>query len=202
VAKPAQPSLPPPHLIPFIPKSHPLPIPSAMSLRIVDEQSASSSTDGHPGVILASPTATHSPHALQPQQPAISVSSSSINSQNVASSSTAVAAIPTRPSLSSKSSSSPPRSSTEVDLAGKPSPQTTARWRNSLPAGTQQRGDVTPPGPQSGASANVVEPSFDENVLRALCDLDVSSVYSESDFSTRSTSSLSPFTSVWCSFVA
>lgn len=147
-----------------LPSSHP---PPAMSLRIADE---ATSTDGHG--IVSSPTTSHSPHSLpshpaqqQQQQPAISASSSNNNSPNVATSS--------RPSLSSKSSSSPPRSSTEVDLTSKPSPSSTARWRNSLPPGAQ-RAEAPSAGAQSGAST-VVEPSFDENVLRALCDLDVSS---------------------------
>jgi hypothetical protein len=39
-------------------------------------------------------------------------------------------------------------------------------------------------------------------VLRALCDLDVSSVYSVSNVSTSSTGSPSPINSVWCPFVA
>jgi hypothetical protein len=167
--------------------------------------------DGHSGMLVGSPIATHSPHTLQShQQPAISSSSTSINSPNGPSSSTAVGgataagAIPTRPSLSSKSSSSPPRSSTEVDLAGKPSPSTTARWRNSLPTGAQHRGETsTPSGPQSGASTNVVEPTFDENVLRALCDLDVSRpVLLGSNVSTPCSSSIPLPIAVWGAFVA
>lgn len=137
-----------------------------MSLRVADEAPSSGSTDGHP--ILGSPTANHSPNPLQlqshpAQQPAISASSS--NPPNLA--------ISSRPSLSSKSSSSPPRSSTDADLPGKPSPSTTARWRNSLPPGTQR---AEGPSGAQGSATTVVEPSFDENVLRALCDLDVSSV--------------------------
>ena len=169
------PPSPPPRILPFVLRSSPLPSytsPSShpsptMSLRIADE---ATSTDGHG--IVSSPTTSHSPHALpshpaqqQQQQPAISASSSNNNSPNVATSS--------RPSLSSKSSSSPPRSSTEVDLTSKPSPSSTARWRNSLPPGAQ-RAEAPSAGAQSGAGT-VVEPSFDENVLRALCDLDVSS---------------------------
>ncbi|KAI0251408.1 hypothetical protein BJV78DRAFT_1211324 [Lactifluus subvellereus] len=126
-----------------------------MSIRVADETVLSGSNDGHG--IVGSPTATHSPHA--PAQTAIPASSS--NPPN--------AAIPSRPSLSSKSSSSPPRSSTEADLATKPSPSTTARWRNSLPPATQ-RSDAT--STTQTETITVVEPSFDEGVLRALCDLD------------------------------
>ncbi|KAH9074857.1 RhoGAP-domain-containing protein [Lactarius deliciosus] len=132
-----------------------------MSTRAVDDTLATISTDSH-GVV-GSPTATHSPHPLQshPLQPTIPASSS--NSPNVA--------ITSRPSLSSKSSSSPPRSSTEADLAGRPSPSATAtsRWRNSLPPAVQ-RSDPAP-ATQTEPIA-VVEPTFDESVLRALCELD------------------------------
>jgi len=132
---------------------------------MADDPIPSGSTDGHG--VLGSPIIAHSPHPIHshPAQPAISASSS--NSPNIA--------IPSRPSLSSKSSSSPPRSSTEVDLTAKPPSSATTRWRNSLPPG-MQRADVT-----SGLGApqrdtnTVVEPGFDESVLRALCDLDVSS---------------------------
>jgi hypothetical protein len=126
-----------------------------MSTRIADE---AGSTDGH--AIVGSPTATtnNGPHAFQsshPAQPPISVSTSNP---------------PSRPSLSSKSSSSPPRSSTDVDFVGKSSPSATARWRSSLAA--TQRTDVT--SSAQSDSTTVVEPGFDESVLRALCDLDVS----------------------------
>jgi hypothetical protein len=130
-----------------------------MSIRVADE---AGSTDGHG--IVGSPTATNNngPHPFQshPAQPPISVSASS--PPNVT--------IPSRPSLSSKSSSSPPRSSTDVDFVGKSSPSATARWRNSLAA--TQRTDVT--SSAQSDSTTVVEPGFDESVLRALCDLDVS----------------------------
>ena len=133
-----------------------------MSIRTADDTLASISTDGH--AVVGSPTATHSPHSFQPHPPQPNISASSSNSPNVA--------IPSRPSLSSKSSSSPPRSSTEADLAGKPSPSatTTARWRNSLPP-TAHRSDPMPP--TQAESITVVEPTFDESVLRALCELDV-----------------------------
>jgi hypothetical protein len=135
-----------------------------MSTRIADEPG---STDGH--AIVGSPTATTNnggPHPFQssprPAQPPISVSTS--NPPNVT--------IPSRPSLSSKSSSSPPRSSTDVDFVGKSSPSATARWRSSVAA--TQRTDVA--SSAQSDSTTVVEPGFDESVLRALCDLDVSVV--------------------------
>lgn len=129
-----------------------------MSIRITDE---AGSADGHG--IVGSPIATNGPHPFQSHssQPPISVSTSN-HPPHVT--------IPSRPSLSSKSSSSPPRSSTEVDFAGKSSPSATARWRNSLAA--TQRTDIT--SSAQSDSTTVVEPGFDESVLRALCDLDVS----------------------------
>ena len=138
-----------------------------MSIRIAADEAGS--TDSHP--IVGSPTATstnnggthhafQSSHPHPAQQPPISVSTS--NPPNVT--------IPSRPSLSSKSSSSPPRSSTDVDFVGKSSPSATARWRSSIAA--TQRTDVT--SSAQSDSTTVVEPGFDESVLRALCDLDVS----------------------------
>ncbi|KAI0294306.1 RhoGAP-domain-containing protein [Multifurca ochricompacta] len=123
-----------------------------MSTRITDDLVASSSTDSH-GVV-GSPTATHPSHPFQsqshPTQPAIPASAS--NLPNVS--------IPSRPSLSSKSSSSP------RDLAQK------LIWRANLPPRQPPdgRSDVT--SVNQTESISVVEPSFDENVLRALCELD------------------------------
>ncbi len=128
-----------------------------MSTRVIDE---AGSTDGHG--IVGSPAATNGPLVFQSHPAQSSVSASTSNSPNVV--------IPSRPSLSSKSSSSPPRSSTDVDFVGKSSPSATARWRNSFPA--TQRTDVSPSAQSD--SNTVVEPGFDESVLRALCDLDVS----------------------------
>ena len=131
-----------------------------MSLRTADDSVSPGSADGHG--IVGSPTATNGPHPYQSHPAQSSTSASNSNSPNVA--------IPSRPSLSSKSSSSPPRSSTEVDFVGKSSPSATARWRNSL--STAQREDGT--SSAQSDSNTVVEPGFDESVLRALCDLDVS----------------------------
>ncbi|KAI0308828.1 GTPase activating protein [Amylostereum chailletii] len=68
--------------------------------------------------------------------------------------------LPSRPSLSS-SSSSPPRSSADLDPAGKAG---ATQWRDGL----NHASEVT----STPAELSIVEPSFDENVLRALCELD------------------------------
>jgi hypothetical protein len=133
-----------------------------MSLRTADDSVTPGSADGHG--IVGSPTATNGgPHPYQshPAQPPISASTAATHQTST---------IPSRPSLSSKSSSSPPRSSTDVDFVGKSSPSATARWRSSIAA--TQRTDVT--SSAQSDSTTVVEPGFDESVLRALCDLDVS----------------------------
>lgn len=63
------------------------------------------------------------------------------------------------------SSSPQPRSS--IDSAGRSS---TSKWQESPHAMTTERRDTL--GTIHGDSTSLVEPSFDENVLRALCDLD------------------------------
>jgi hypothetical protein len=63
-------------------------------------------------------------------------------------------------------SSPQPRSS--IDSAGRSS---TSKWQESPPAATTERRDTLTT--IHSDSASLVEPSFDENVLRALCDLDV-----------------------------
>ncbi|KAI0057203.1 RhoGAP-domain-containing protein [Artomyces pyxidatus] len=109
---------------------------------------------------LNSPTAaSYSSHAFQPPsppQPAVPPSTS--NSSN--------ATIPSRPSISSKTSSSPSRSAIELEPTSRAS---TSRWRDSLPT-TVPKPDTMSVTPSE--SITVVEPTFDENVLRALCDLD------------------------------
>jgi len=65
-----------------------------------------------------------------------------------------------------KSSSPPPRSSS--DSLGRSS---TSRWRDSVPV-TIEHKDAQSALPADAIS--LVEPSFDENVLRVLCELDVS----------------------------
>ena len=70
------------------------------------------------------------------------------------------------PLLPPKSSSPPPRSST--DSAGRSS---TSKWLDSIPV-TVEHKDALSTIPSDAGS--LVETSFDENVLRALCDLDVS----------------------------
>lgn len=64
-------------------------------------------------------------------------------------------------------SNTPPRSSAES-----PTRPSGSRWRDSvLPAATEVPDNATID------SATLVEPSFDENVLRALCDMDVSVLF-------------------------
>jgi hypothetical protein len=72
-------------------------------------------------------------------------------------------------------SGSPPRSSSD-SFAG----PATSKWRESLPAPTLERKDTlaTIPSDVPNDTSSLVEPSFDENVLRALCDLDVSVFWS------------------------
>ena len=118
--------------------------------------------DGHD--IVGSPTATNGPHPFQRHPAQSSTSASTNNSPNIA--------IPSSPSLSSESSFSPPRTSTEVDSVRKSSPSAMARRRNSL--SSTQRADGT--SRAQGDSNKVVELGSDESVLRALCDLDVSVV--------------------------
>lgn len=73
----------------------------------------------------------------------------------------------TSPLAPSGSSSPPPR--TSADSGGRPS---TSRYRDSLQVAAERR-DTASAG--LSEAPPLVEPSFDENVLRALCDLDVSS---------------------------
>ncbi|EGN95220.1 hypothetical protein SERLA73DRAFT_95907 [Serpula lacrymans var. lacrymans S7.3] len=68
------------------------------------------------------------------------------------------------PSLPPKSSSPPPRSSS--DSAGRSS---TSKWRDSFTVPVERRDTLSTIPSDVGS---LVEPSFDENVLRALCELD------------------------------
>ena len=65
--------------------------------------------------------------------------------------------------------SSPPRSSSES--AGRTS---SSKWRDSLSGTTLERRGTVTTITTNPEAPSVVEPSFDENVLRTLCDLDVS----------------------------
>ncbi|KAI0048722.1 RhoGAP-domain-containing protein [Auriscalpium vulgare] len=106
---------------------------------------------------LGSPTAaSYSSHAIQ-SSPSQTVPPSASNLSN--------AHTPSRPSISSRTSSSPRQSSVDLDLVGRAS---TSRWWDSLTAATPKSDVMSVP----SETITVVEPSFDENVLRALCDLD------------------------------
>ena len=135
---------------------------SLHGLRIADDAVFPGSADGHD--TAGSPTTTNGPHCFQSHPAQSSTSASTSNLPNIA--------IPSSPSLSSESSSSPPRSSTEVDFVGKSSPSAIARRRNSLSV-TQRADGISR---AQSDSNRVVEPFFDESVLRALCELDVSVV--------------------------
>ena len=128
--------------------------------RIADDAVSPGSADGHD--IIGSPTAINGPHPFQSHPAQSSTSASTNNSPNIA--------IPSSPSLSWKSFSSPPRTSTEVDFVGNSSPSAMAHRHNSLSA--TQRADRT--SRAQSDSNKVLELGFDERVLRALCDLDVS----------------------------
>ena len=75
----------------------------------------------------------------------------------------------TDPTLPTNLLSSPPRSSSES--AGRTS---SSKWRDSLSQTTLERRDTITTVTTNPETVNVVEPNFDENVLRMLCDLDVS----------------------------
>jgi Rho GTPase-activating protein RGD1 len=69
------------------------------------------------------------------------------------------------PALQPSSSSPQPRSS--IDSVG----PSTSKWQDSPPGATTERRDTL--ATIHSDSASLVESSFDESVLRALCDLDV-----------------------------
>jgi hypothetical protein len=77
----------------------------------------------------------------------------------------------TAPALSQlpvKSTSPPPPPRSSSDSLGRSS---TSRWRDSVPVAIERK-DTLSTIPSDAIS--LVEPSFDENVLRVLCELDVS----------------------------
>lgn len=80
----------------------------------------------------------------------------------------------TSPTLSSslplKPSSPPPRSSSDS-----PERSSLSKYHDSIPIAVERKDTLFYP-PSEGGHGHVVDPSFDENVLRALCDLDVSVV--------------------------
>ena len=78
----------------------------------------------------------------------------------------------TDPTLPTNPLSSPPRSSSES--VGRTS---SSKWRDSLSHATLERRDTITTITTTPETSNVVEPSFDENVLRMLCDLDVSGLF-------------------------
>jgi len=88
---------------------------------------------------------------------------------------------PTTDSIAPIPLSSPPRSSSES--AGRTS---SSKWRESLSQATLERRDTITTITTNPDTANVVEPNFDEHVLRMLCGLDVSgSLYGGPMFETQ-----------------
>lgn len=71
-------------------------------------------------------------------------------------------------SLGPQQNSSSPQPRSSIESAGRSS---TSRWQESPTAVSTERRDTLTP--IHSDMASLVEPSFDENVLRALCDLDV-----------------------------
>jgi Rho GTPase-activating protein RGD1 len=69
---------------------------------------------------------------------------------------------PSMPPIPPKSVSPPPRSSSD----------SASRWHDNIPVTVEHRDTTLPSLPSDTAS--LVETTFDENVLRALCELDVS----------------------------
>lgn len=115
--------------------------------------------DGAPSM---SPTSSNASHTHQ-QRPSITTTPSGRDQgPNVGTSISGTSP----PSAPSKPVSPPPRSS--LDTPSKPSAPL-SKWRDSISVESQDTMSA------SGAEQlQVVEPSFDENVLRALCDLNVS----------------------------
>ena len=112
-----------------------------------------------------SPTTSQASHS-QPSRPSLS----SIPSGRAASSQDSSTYAGSPPVAPTKSVSPPPRTSS--DAAPKSAAPPTAKWRESFSA-LERRDTVSSTG---GEQVTVVEPTFDENVLRALCDMDVSRV--------------------------
>lgn len=106
-----------------------------------------------------SPTTSQASHSLV-QRPALSTTPSSKDQGSSRGSSTSGASPPTAPS---KSGSPPPRES--FDSPAKPSAPP-VKWRESTST-LERRETVSTLG---GEQLQVVEPTFDESVLRRLCD--------------------------------
>ncbi|KAH8111067.1 RhoGAP-domain-containing protein [Phellopilus nigrolimitatus] len=139
---------------------------SSATSHMPDDHYTSSSwdyVDNAPGI---SPTTSQASHS-QLRRPSMSSTPSAKDQGSSKGSLTSGTSPPTAPS---KSVSPPPRSS--LDSSTKLSaPPTT--WRESLTA-LESRDTVST---AAGETLQLVEPTFDENVLRALCDMDETSVF-------------------------
>lgn len=109
-----------------------------------------------------SPTASHASHSHL-QRPSLSTNQASKDQGSSRGSSTSGTSPPTAPS---KSGSPPPRES--IDSPVKPSAPPVS-WRESMSTLDRREAFST----AGTEQIQVVEPTFDENVLRALCDMDV-----------------------------
>ena len=127
-----------------------------------DEHYSSTSWDYVDNTSGASPTASHASHSYN-GRPSMTTPAreqgSSRGSPNTDPS-------PPPPAAPSKSGSPPPRSSVESFSRSSAVP---LKWRESLH--TLERSNTI--SSTVGEPMQIVEPSFDENVLRALCDMDV-----------------------------
>lgn len=99
----------------------------------------------------------------------IDLNGASSNGSNIFSPNVSHTPPTTDPTLPTNSLSSPPRSSSES--AGRTS---SSKWRDSLSHSTLERRDTITTIHTNPETPNVVEPTFDESVLRMLCGLDVS----------------------------
>lgn len=127
-----------------------------------DEHYSSASWDYVDNASGASPTASYASHSIT-GRPSMSTPAreqgSSRGSPNTDTS-------PPPPTAPSKSGSPPPRLSVESLSKSSAAP---SRWRESV--STLERQNTI--SSTVGEPVQLVEPSFDENVLRALCDMDV-----------------------------
>ena len=130
---------------------------------MADEGYAGSAWDYNMNNSPDSPSAANPPMSPGHTRPSLSLQSSTNSSYSPRDSPNS--AMPHLAHLPLNSAASPPRSSSES--AGQPAG---GKWRDSLRP-LERRDTITSLPSDAGS---IVEPSFDENVLRALCEMDVS----------------------------
>ncbi|KAI5124260.1 hypothetical protein M0805_005109 [Coniferiporia weirii] len=126
-----------------------------------DDRYTTSSWDYVDSAPSLSPTTSQASHSQH--RPLMSSTSSATDQASSTGSSTSGNSPPSAPS---KSVSPPPRSSFDSPIKSSAPPP---KWRDSL--STLERRDTV--STVAGEQLQVIEPTFDENVLRALCDMDV-----------------------------